>query len=188
MSGPEALKKKRKSESVDDIVQEAEKEIEKIGVSIPILQDVCICLTGLPASKKTELHNLVEALGGRYRRDLVTQKTTHLIAYLTYYLLKKQKIDKHFFGCQAQRDILDIHRDDERQVLIENHIMEVTVGRTRKRSREKFRKTAFSASQLITKRNLQGIIDKSKSCITAPVNRMEEIFAGYLDIFCNSPY
>jgi len=84
MSGPEALKKKRKSESVDDIVQEAEKENEKIGVSIPIsisiLQDVCICLTGLPASKKTELHNLVEALGGRYRRDLVTQKTTHLIA------------------------------------------------------------------------------------------------------------
>ena len=97
MSKP--VSKKRRKLGHGAIISEAESNASTI------LQDVCICLTGLTASRKTELHNLVETLGGRwaytihialfyliyltpsndshyysYRRDLVTQKTTHLIA------------------------------------------------------------------------------------------------------------
>ena len=45
-----------------------------------ILKDVCICLTGITSDKKSKLHSIVENLGGTYIRDLVTPKTTHLIA------------------------------------------------------------------------------------------------------------
>ena len=31
-----------------------------------LLKDVCLCLTGLASNKKTELHALAEAMGGRY--------------------------------------------------------------------------------------------------------------------------
>ena len=44
-----------------------------------ILKDLCICLTGITADKKSKLHSIVENLGGTYIRDLITPKTMHLI-------------------------------------------------------------------------------------------------------------
>jgi len=45
-----------------------------------ILKGVCICLTGLPIGLKEDLHSLVAHHGGKFTRDLLTHKTTHLIA------------------------------------------------------------------------------------------------------------
>lgn len=44
------------------------------------LDGVTVCLTGLSSERKLKIHNLVEKLGGKFTRDLITQKTTHLIA------------------------------------------------------------------------------------------------------------
>lgn len=44
------------------------------------LEGVTVCLTGLSSERKLKIHNLVEKLGGKFTRDLITQKTTHLIA------------------------------------------------------------------------------------------------------------
>jgi len=48
-----------------------------------ILQDVCVCLTGMSPARKDDLHSLVGTMGGSYLRDLVTQYVTHLIAEKT---------------------------------------------------------------------------------------------------------
>lgn len=45
-----------------------------------ILKGLCICLTGLVAQDKENLHSLVIRHGGSYSRDLFTHKTSHLIA------------------------------------------------------------------------------------------------------------
>ena len=49
-------------------------------MSSTILHGVTVCLTGLPADAKEQWHALVEALGGRYTRDFLVGKNTHLIA------------------------------------------------------------------------------------------------------------
>lgn len=45
-----------------------------------IFSGLLICLSGLVAEEKVRLHRMVEQLGGRFARDLDTDRTTHLIA------------------------------------------------------------------------------------------------------------
>ena len=54
-------------------------ERKKSRIAAP-LEGVTVCLTGLSSERKLKIHNLVEKLGGKFTRDLITQKTTHLIA------------------------------------------------------------------------------------------------------------
>lgn len=43
------------------------------------LEGVVVCLSGFPADEKDRLHRMVEAMGGRYTRDLLLTETTHLV-------------------------------------------------------------------------------------------------------------